>query len=345
MAQQYFTASNVWFDATNKHLYFTTDYTPRSPNDAYITDDDRNPLWASMNGYSNLATAPKFKLLMYYTSPPYAAMPSSGSYYIWFSEVVSGQDWARSQELTFPIPSSPPEGSALQTDGSQNYISLGTLGNLGSNLSNGLYIDFWINTTATGYKSQGLYDGGNYYIQYQLNSNIAAGNALNHGLAMYLSDPSGNVLQGGAASPTINFNDGSNHHVNFTVNFSAQTIAISIDDVAQSVAYQTQQALSSFTNFSKAFYVGARNENGTAGNYFAATYDAFKIGTSSSNLYGNYQMNEGVGTTVTDTSGNSNNGSLAKGAGDYPLWIDDITPDAPSPAQIKSGQVAGLQLR
>lgn len=141
---------------------------------------------------------------------------------------------------------------------------------------------------------------------------------------MYLSDPSGNTLEGGCTSPSINFNDGSTHELTFIVDFSAKTITIKIDGTSQTITYNSQQALSGFTNFTNKWYIGARDANGTADNYFAATFDNFSIGTSAGALYGKYLMDDGSGTSVADSSGNSNTGTLHKGAGSYPSWVSGL---------------------
>jgi len=216
-----------------------------------------------------------------------------------------------------PNPASYP--FALQFNGSTNYVSLGTLGNLGSNLGSGFYCKFDIKTTSTSQGIFGYSTGSNQIIEVGLNTNAAWTDVANHGLTIYLNANNNLLLSGGTSAPTINFNDGATHTIIFTATPATNTITLSIDGVNQTVAYGGQQTPSTFVNFSSNFFIGARNNVGSPNLFLACTLDNFRIGTSSSNIYGSYLFNEGKGTITADSSGNGNNGTLA--GSPLPSWV------------------------
>lgn len=228
--------------------------------------------------------------------------------------------------ITFPASVAQTWSSmALQFDGSQNYVDLGTMGNFGGNLSNGFYCSFDIRTTSTalGYILGTINTGTATLIQIFANGDNAGSN-VNHSLALQIRDNNGGAgnLQAACETPTINFNDGLKHTVVFGWVAGTQVITISIDGVSQSVTYNVSKATpTTFSNFGFSMTVAARNVRSAIGGYFACSLDNLKIGTASSTLYGYYLMDEGTGTTTADTSGNSNTGTLTKGAGAYPLWV------------------------
>ncbi len=200
---------------------------------------------------------------------------------------------------------------ALLFDGSQNYVSLGTMGNFGSNLGSGFYCKFQIKSTITSYSEMG-YTGGQALI-------IAVGGYSGDGMRLYIRDNSSNVLAANVASPSIAWNDGNLHTLIYTANFTTQVITISVDGVSQTVFYENQSPSYSFVNFTgNPVGIGSA----LSGSFLACTLDNFQIGTSSSVLYGSYGFNEGTGTTTADASGNNNTGTLT--GSPVPLWVTGL---------------------
>ena len=211
---------------------------------------------------------------------------------------------------------------ALQFDGSQNYLSLGSLGSFGSNMGSGFYCQFQIQTTSTANAYFGAVN--NMRIIIGLNRTTASANTSGIIRLQLMDTGSGNINV--QTTSATNFNDGNIHTLTFLwAGGSATTVTISVDGVSQALTYANQTALSSFANFSTALYMGAAFNSGATA-YLPCTLDNLYIGTSSSSLYGEYYMNEGTGTTTADSSGNGNTATLAKGAGSYPSWVTGLGP-------------------
>lgn len=211
---------------------------------------------------------------------------------------------------------------ALAFDGTQNYVSLGTLGNFGSNLGNGFYCSFQIKTTQISLAEFGEFGGGSTFFIIGFNETASGGNT--SGALELDITAAGQRLRGGVnSSPTVIWNDGNVHAIVMTANFTTKTITIVIDGQSQTITYSNTGSLTSFSNFTQAHYIAARWFSGSAGNFLACTLDNFQIGTSSSVLYGNYGMNDGPGsTTIVDSSGNGNTGTLT--GNPLPIWVTGL---------------------
>lgn len=206
---------------------------------------------------------------------------------------------------------------ALAFDGSQNYVSLGTMGNFGSNLGSGFYCSFQINTTQTtiGAVFGMLNVSGTNAVQIEFNS--TGGNGA---IRAFLRDTTGKVLDGFASN--VSANNGNTHTVEITMVPSTNSIVIKVDGVSKSISYSTQATPASFINFDSNVILGAKSNHGTINEFLACTLDNFQIGTSSSVLYGSYSFNEGTGTTTADSSGNGNTGTLT--GSPLPTWVTGL---------------------
>lgn len=223
--------------------------------------------------------------------------------------------------------------NALQFDGTQNYLDLGTLGSLGSNLGNGFYYRQDIKTSKTDKREQGIVWTGspsNCAIIIGLNNN-SGGGTTSGCIRLYTRDQTGKQLAGATTSAT-NFNDGAKHIIEVIAVFSTNTITIKVDGVSKAITYTAQQTPSSFTDFNRIFPVGARNNAGSFDYYLASIVDNFQIGTSLSALYGSYSMDEGSGTTTANAGSVGGTATLTKGAGDYPAWVTGLS----GPINLKS---------
>ena len=191
---------------------------------------------------------------------------------------------------------------ALKFNGTNQYASLGTMGNFGSNLGSGFYCKVPIQTPST---SQGFIWGvQNPYIQLQANS-AANGANVNHALQFTTYDTSNNLLRGGCNSPTINFNDGQKHTIEIDITYSTNTIVIKIDGTVQTITYDTQGTPHTFSNFAGSLFLGCRNQNGTPDSFFACTLDNFQIGTSASNIFASYAFDQSHGNPLGDLMSNN----------------------------------------
>lgn len=220
--------------------------------------------------------------------------------------------------------------NALKFDGVQNYLNLGTLGNMGSNIGNGFFISFDIKSTQTTKSSFGLGAAGQQIVKITFN-----------GSANELSTVSGNIgvvirnrlttklLRAATNTPSIIFNNGSKHTISIQVLPASNSVSISIDGVSQNISYAEQQTPTEFENFStKPFVLGALYYNTGLLDYMSCTLDNVKIGTNSGSLYGNYLFDEGTGITTDNTLGTDATlvGTVK------PLWVKGLNFTSPLPS-------------
>lgn len=212
-------------------------------------------------------------------------------------------------------------GFALQFDGSQNYLSLGTMGSFGSSISAGLYLSFDLNTSSSALSALlgFLNTGTTTALQIELNSN--GGSLSNNSVRCFLRDSSAGVLEGAF---TFAFHDGNKHSFVIQFNIGGNIITVTVDGVSQTVSYASQSSTGNFSNLGFAMSVGCRNVRGTQGEFFAGTIDNLQLGTSSTTLFGNYKFDEGSGTTTADSSGNNNTGTLT--GSPVPRWNGGLSP-------------------
>jgi len=206
---------------------------------------------------------------------------------------------------------------ALKFDGSQNYLNLGTLGNLGSNLGSGFFLEFKIKTTITATRIWGVSNStGNQQMFIYLNADRSTANVA--GLLSFLFvSPAGSSILGGTYLDT-SFNDGKVHTVKFLATMNPAVVRVFVDNVEYSVNYSNQSNLSGFINFDRGFYLGARDQ-GAANSHTDCSIDGVKIGTSPTDLYGSYSFSEGTGST---TANNVTSGASATLVGSpLPSWI------------------------
>lgn len=208
--------------------------------------------------------------------------------------------------------------SGLRFDGTQNYINLGTLGSLGSNAGSGLYVKFDIITTQTtpfGFGEYNLFTES-LYITLNLNASEVTSN---HALNLVFEGNNNNFFVAGVNSPTISFNDGFRHTLEFELLPASGSLVVRIDGVPQTVTVTRHDGGYTYGNFASDFYMGARNNNGSPISFMNATIDNFAIGTSANNIFANYKFDEGSGTTTADATGNGNTATLS--GSPVPTWV------------------------
>lgn len=208
--------------------------------------------------------------------------------------------------------------------GSQNYLSLGTMGNFGSNLGNGFYCQFQVKITATSssYIIGTNNVGNNSAALIGVNQGRGAAGKTN-GIRLYIHDNNGHSIDSDIANTPPTITDGYLHTI--TVQWdggSATTVSISVDGVSQPIEYNIQQTLSGFSNWSFPMTLGARNNGGTVSSFTSCILSSVQLGNSPSNLYGKYAMSETSGTTISDSSGKGNNGTLMTSSGSLPLFLN-----------------------
>jgi lysophospholipase L1-like esterase len=223
--------------------------------------------------------------------------------------------------------------SAIELDGINQYVSLGTLGNFGSNLGNGLYISFDIKTTQTTKASFGFFnDGTTLGIRPKLNMD-QSGNLSSGKIGLYFRAHNGAFIDAATTSAT-DFNDGQIHNIEISV--SGDTVTIKVDGDSKPISYRAQTTLTSFANLGYAFAIGASNGRGVFSEFLNGIVDNFKIGTLTS-LYGEYSFDEGTGTTVA----NKAMPSLAASLVNTPQWVLGL--DEASQGSTKSAKTTGQE--
>lgn len=208
---------------------------------------------------------------------------------------------------------------ALQFDGTQNYVDFGTMGTFGSSLTNGAYVSFTIKTTDTGSNKRvfSVLTGSNKMAIQAFINNTQSGS-----IKFIIADDNAHTLNKEALS--ANINDGNVHAVVITADVVAMTAVITVDGISQSLNDSNVGTLGTFVDFNQHLVMGTLNNNGTINNTvaLAGTIDNFKIGTSSTTLFGSYGFNEGTGITTADVSGKGNTGTLT--GSPTPSWVSGI---------------------
>lgn len=213
---------------------------------------------------------------------------------------------------------------ALSLDGVQNYLDLGTLGTLGTDMTNGVYCKFKIKTKSTALGefgmehttqcsgfiiglnegAQGVNTSGRVWVD------VIDSSAAIHHIRGYTT----------AATP---FNDGKVHTIEVTVNVSAKTMVIKVDDVSYAITYESQTTFTTFANFNAGWIVGASYFNGSISPTMPCIVDDLVIGYDSSHIYGSYSFEEGGGTTTANAG--SVGGTATLTGSPVPDWVGDLS--------------------
>lgn len=214
--------------------------------------------------------------------------------------------------------------TALQFD-LTNDINLTTLDDLGSHIiADGFYLAFNIKTTQTTQGKFGFSQNSNFnQLLIGFNGNVNFGNSPGK-IQVQFSSNSGNQLVA-ATSTSTNFNDGNPHTVEIFVALgSTKTVIFVVDGITYGTDYSNRDTINSFIDFVTPFGIGGFIRAGVAQGFIACTVDNIRIGSSPTNLYGEYLLDEGTGTTATDTSGKTNDATLELSSGGYPAWVTGI---------------------
>ncbi len=148
------------------------------------------------------------------------------------------------------------------TRGSSEYVDVGTLGNLGSGLSNGFTASFWIKMSdANRCAAFGTVNstGNDTLLRIFLNASNAA--ELAGSFHILVRDEDAQQLRADT-NGDVGINDGARHHILVTANPAADTITMYLDGSAITPNYSQQETPSNFANFDRNMYLAAQN-NGT----------------------------------------------------------------------------------
>jgi hypothetical protein len=222
-------------------------------------------------------------------------------------------------------------------NGTDNYVNIGTMGNLGSLLASGLSISLWVKSNLrTAMTMVGTrVTSTNMYLNFKLNSQSGSNNA--DYVQFQFVDGSAVALNGYAQAQKVN--NGEWHHLVATMNPSGSAITLYMDGVALTVTYNNQNAPSSFANFANAVFLGALDNAGVVATpYYKGLMDEVTFWNSIlsesevSSLYYNgsvsgkspvsyHKFDEGTGTSVADSVGANTgtwNGTLTS------QWSTDV---------------------
>ncbi len=170
-------------------------------------------------------------------------------------------------------------GGGLSFDGN-DYIDLGASSlTIGSSITTGVTISMWLQTGDTSESSVFGHFKSNVGLNLQLKVNSDSGDGASVGSIFTLLDDDGTAstrLSGGVDSDT-GITDGNWHHISAVLDLAGNNIYIYIDGVSQSVIYAQQNADTSHSNFSLNPYIGARNLNAAANEFFNGIIDEVMI--------------------------------------------------------------------
>jgi hypothetical protein len=198
----------------------------------------------------------------------------------------------------------------LAFDGVQNYVDIGLLGSFMGGMTNDLYIAFTIRADpATG------------DIIYQRN----IGGSSSQALRISMVNAGGydtlvfTIYKGsGGWEYYINQTvlDGQIHLVEFVTQFNSFSKQAFVDGVAVPIVNQASNQPPPYVNFNANAAIGKG-----ADGFGKFTLYNLKMGYSAVDLSVNYTLSEGQGTTLADSTGNGNTGTLA--GSPLPVWIVD----------------------
>jgi len=154
-------------------------------------------------------------------------------------------------------------------NGSSQYGNVGTLGNLGSALGNGLTIEAWLRTSSSAIQSVlGVLEVGNAIVIGLTINRDEDGDNVAGKVQAFLRGRSSKMLIGATSSATA-VHDGSTHHIVAALNSATNAVAIYLDSATLAVSYRSQDTPASFGDLTGAAYVGARNLRGVADFFFS----------------------------------------------------------------------------
>jgi hypothetical protein len=193
--------------------------------------------------------------------------------------------------------------TALELDGSNDFINITPMGTFGSNMGTGITFAAWINTTTsvTPTNIMGIVNTGALDTLLTINLNVDAVGAGDVGkISVLLRDEDGNVLDGGTTNDET-WRDGAWHFLVVTVDGPNNTIQIVIDNSSAPITYNNQQTPDNFIDFDFDMVLGARNLRGTVQRFYDGTLDEVGIWNRTLSSAEMTQLyNDGNGITWTD---------------------------------------------
>ena len=170
-------------------------------------------------------------------------------------------------------------GKAQDYDGSDDYITVGTMGNLGSEMAtNKPTIEARVKTSTTDAVLSVLgiaNDGSTTMIDIGLNSDQAAN--VNAGyIRAFIRDEDGNAIHSDVASDT-GITDGSAHTLAIRWDGPNDTVDYFVDGAKQTTHYVAQTTPDNFANFAYALAVGAVNVRDTMKRFYEDILDEVRI--------------------------------------------------------------------
>ena len=198
-------------------------------------------------------------------------------------------------DLTRLKPGHDDKGTALVFDGMDDYVDVGTLGNLGSKL-NDFTISFWVRTIDTNPALSSILkyvdNGESGVLAIEVNRRVGRRNSDGtwpNGeqgsadlayqpacLLVYLRGNDGRVLAGHIEQPSLFNNQW--HHIQWTVeDASANRMSLFIDGDNFAFNATVEEGPASFTNLKTNLYIGAGNNRGYSEGFFDGALDDIQI--------------------------------------------------------------------
>ena len=167
----------------------------------------------------------------------------------------------------------------LSFNGTSQYVNLGTLGSIGSNISN-VSVSAWVFSTQNTVTNNviGTTNSGTTFAQnlsLQVNQNDVGVLLAGSVRSALIDNTTPLILSGGTNANNISINTW--HLIVATDNSSTNTIVIYVDGVSKAIVYQDQQTPVTYTNFTSPMLIGAFNKAGTINQFFAGNIDDVRI--------------------------------------------------------------------
>ena len=170
--------------------------------------------------------------------------------------------------------------AGVDFDGTDDYISVGTMGSFGSSLSTGKRCIFagWVQSSVTdvGITVMGTANvGSDTMITIHLNDGWPVGVSAGI-IGVFLRDEDSSSL-GGKVNINTGITDGNWHHLTVNVDGPNNLIEVYLDGVLQTFTYAYQNTPDNTANFEFPLYIGAENSRGTSRYFFDGKIDEVRI--------------------------------------------------------------------
>ena len=166
--------------------------------------------------------------------------------------------------------------TALDFNGIDDNVDIGTMGSFGSSLELGYSISFWVKTTETAFTSPiGVFEATSGNPGFVIDFNYGTGVDIGK-FRVFMRDKDNNALAAHTTNDE-NFRDGAWHHIVATVKGTTNTVVLYLDGSSVGVTHSVTNTPDNFDNFTKPIILGAKYLVTSVAGFVDGTFDEFVI--------------------------------------------------------------------